>query len=79
MCANYSIYLCDYLNIYSSSLMSQDLPDYEGGYPDGCTTITVGKSAMSDGSVVTSHTCDSHRTRAGFDIMPAKDHDHKFA
>ncbi len=55
-------------------LLSQDLPDYEGGFPDGCTTITVGKLAMSDSSVVTSHTCDSHRTRSWFDITPARDH-----
>ena len=54
---------------------SQDLPDWEGGFPDGCTTITVGKRAMVDGSVVTSHTCDSHRTRGWFDIMPAKKHE----
>lgn len=27
---------------------------------DGCTTITVGKLASEDGSVMTSHTCDSH-------------------
>ena len=54
--------------------LSQDLPDYQAGFPDGCTTITVGKAAMNDGSVVTSHTCDSHRTRGWFDIMPAKKH-----
>jgi len=60
-----------------SNAASQNLPDYEGGYPDGCTSITVGKSAMSDGSVVTSHTCDSHRTRGWFDIMPVKNHPEK--
>ena len=27
-----------------------------------CTSIMVGKKASTDGSVMTSHTCDSHRT-----------------
>lgn len=42
--------------------------------PDKCTIVTVGRKASADGSVMTSHTCDSHRTRAWFDITPAKKH-----
>ncbi len=53
---------------------SQDKSDWEDNYPDGCTSITVGKKATSDGSVITSHTCDSHRTRSWINIIPAKDH-----
>ncbi len=49
-------------------------PDWEGGFPDGCTTITAGKGATSDGSVITSHTDDSHRTRSWMDIVPARKH-----
>jgi len=53
---------------------SQDKSDWEGGFPDGCTSITVGKLASADGSVMTSHTDDSHRTRSEIDIQLAKDH-----
>lgn len=60
--------------ILTTNLFSQDKPDWEGGVPEGCTTITVGKLASDDGSVMTSHTDDSHRTRSWLDITPAKDH-----
>ncbi|MCK5146526.1 C69 family dipeptidase [bacterium] len=56
-----------------TALITAQEPDWEGGVPDGCTTITVGKKASVDGSVITSHTCDSHRTRAWLNVMPAKD------
>lgn len=52
-----------------------DKSDWESGFPDGCTSITVGKLASSDGSVMTSHTDDSHRTRSWMDIVPAQNHD----
>jgi len=51
--------------------------DWEGGFPDGCTTITLGKKASVDGSVMISHTCDSHRTRSWFDIQPAVKYQNK--
>ncbi len=53
-----------------------DKSDWVGGYPDGCTSITVGKKASVDGSVFTSHTDDSHRTRSWIDIQPPKDYKH---
>lgn len=41
--------------------------------PESCTSIMVGKNASTDGSVITSHTCDSwYRTWAT--IEPAKDY-----
>jgi dipeptidase len=49
-------------------------PDWEGGYADGCTTLTAGRKATADGSVITSHTDDSHRTRSWMDVIPAKKH-----
>lgn len=56
------------------NIFAQDKPDWEGGDPEGCTTITVGRLATYDGSVMTSHTDDSHRTRSWLDMVPAMDH-----
>lgn len=39
-----------------------------------CTSITVGKKASADGSVMTSHTDDSHRSRTNILVEAAKDH-----
>ena len=41
---------------------------------DACTTITVGKLASVDGSVMTSHTCDSRTTRTWIDIVSGQKH-----
>ncbi|MCK5028680.1 MAG: C69 family dipeptidase [Bacteroidales bacterium] len=57
-----------------NNINAQDKSDWKGGVPEGCTSITVGKLASDDGSVITSHTDDSHRTRSWMDIQPAKDH-----
>ncbi len=48
--------------------------DWPEGLPDECTTITAGNKATVDGSVITSHTDDSHRTRSWMDISPRKEH-----
>jgi dipeptidase len=64
-----------FINSIFVSLSAQtDKPDWINGFPDGCTSVTVGRLASSDGSVFTSHTDDSHRTRSEITIMPAKDH-----
>jgi len=44
------------------------------GRPDGCTTVTVGRLASVDGSVMTSHTCDGHDGRTWIDIAPRRSH-----
>jgi dipeptidase len=41
---------------------------------DSCTSIMVGKKASSDGSVITSHTCDSHRTGSHIVVVPHLQH-----
>lgn len=61
--------------LLANSAFSQiDKSDWKGGVPEGCTSITAGKDATTDGSVITSHTDDSHRTRSWMDITPAKKH-----
>ncbi len=68
------LFILPVFNLFAQNASSQDLPDWEGGFPDGCTTITVGKTASSDGSVMTSHTCDSHRTRGWLTITSKADY-----
>ncbi len=61
--------------IFSSATLAQiDSTDWKNGFPEGCTSITSGKNANTDGSVIKSHTDDSHRTRSWMDIVPAKKH-----
>ena len=45
-----------------------------GGDALGCTSIMVGRKASADGSVMTSHTCDSHRTPSDIQVVPAAEH-----
>ena len=44
----------------------------DGYDKDACTSIMVGKKASEDGSVMTSHTCDSWY-RTWMNIIPAQD------
>lgn len=67
-----SVYLC----VSSLIIWAQtaDQSDWQNGVPEACTSVTVGKAASFDGSVMTSHTDDSHRTRSCLDIQAAKDY-----
>ena len=42
-------------------------------YLESCTSIMAGREATTDGSVITSHTCDAWY-RTWIDIVPAQDH-----
>ncbi|MFO8073052.1 MAG: C69 family dipeptidase [Polyangia bacterium] len=39
-----------------------------------CTSIVVGKDASTDGSVITTHTVDSHRTSTDVQVVPHEKH-----
>jgi dipeptidase len=41
---------------------------------ESCTSITLGKKATVDGSVITSHTCDSREDRTWLTIVPHMKH-----
>ena len=71
------IFFLSFLLLFSGLSMAQTAQkcDWEGDVPEGCTSVTVGKKASFDGSVMTSHTDDSHRTRSWVDIQAAADHD----
>lgn len=60
------------LGLMSGSVYGQD---YNSQLVDGqsCTSIMVGKKASTDGSVITSHTCDG-RYRTWMTVEPAADH-----
>jgi len=61
--------------IIGGTLQAQiDKSDWINGQPDACTVITVGKKASIDGSVMNSHTDDSHRTRSEILVEPPKKH-----
>src|SRR5512133_2248424 len=44
------------------------------GYGENCTTIMVGRLASTDGSVMTSHTCDGNY-RTWLEIYPHQKHE----
>lgn len=58
----------------SATLNAQvDEQTMEGMRRMSCTSIMVGKKASTDGSVITSHTCDSWY-RTWMEVVPAKDY-----
>ena len=61
------------LTITFNGMAQVDETTREGMSRMSCTSIMVGKNASTDGSVITSHTCDSWY-RTWMQMMPAKDH-----
>lgn len=62
------------LVLFLSSLcvvFSLSAQEYDG---QSCTSIMVGRKASTDGSVITSHTCDG-RYRTWAQMEPAADHE----
>lgn len=64
LCANFSILMAQQTKVPEPVLN-----------PESCTSIMVGKNASADGSVMTSHTCDSNY-RTWMDIVPSASYDH---
>lgn len=62
------------LAFFTLNAMAQSISPDEEIQGMECTTITVGKKASKDGSVMTSHTDDSHRTRTNVWVEPARDY-----
>jgi len=48
-------------------------PHHDFDYEDGCTSIMVGRKASTDGSVITSHSCDGN-WRTWLNIVPHQKH-----
>lgn len=73
---NRLLFLLAMMIFSGASVLAQtaDTSDWQAGVPEACTSITVGREASFDGSVMTSHTDDSHRTRSWMDIVPAATH-----
>lgn len=73
-------WICALLLVLSASLHAQNVTNDDpsalrekGRAMDACTSIMVGRKASADGSVMTSHTCDSWY-RTWMNIVPAKDY-----
>ncbi len=64
------IFLLLFLHFLTNAQFTKDIDPDGPGYAENCTSIMVGRLASTDGSVITSHTCDG-RYRTWLDIIPA--------
>jgi len=58
------------LPLLASGQTTRDIDPDGPGYAENCTSIMVGRMASTDGSVMTSHTCDG-RYRTWLEVVPA--------
>ena len=59
------------LPFLSDAQLNKDTDPDGPGYGENCTSIMVGRLASTDGSVMTSHTCDG-RYRTWLEVVPAR-------
>jgi len=62
------VFLLVFMLVFSGASGAQETA------PDGCTSVVVGKTASSDGSTITSHTCDSGSDRTWINVVPRQKH-----
>jgi hypothetical protein len=56
--------------LLAAGQFAKDIDPDGPGYAENCTSIMVGRLASTDGSVMTSHTCDG-RYRTWLEVVPA--------
>jgi len=71
----FSLVLLSCIVFFSFSADSYKPVDVADDLPDGCTSIIAGKLATTDGSTITSHTCDSFGDRTWANIIPHMKHE----
>jgi len=64
------ILLLAVLPLLAAGQFAKDIDPDGPGYAENCTSIMVGRLASTDGSVMTSHTCDG-RYRTWLEVVPA--------
>jgi dipeptidase len=75
-----ALFICAAMLVVGSSVFSgpQEKPLCaacgDSDFPENCTVIMVGKDASTDGSVMTTHTCDCGVCDWTFRYIPAADH-----
>ncbi len=65
------IILLVFFPFIANAQLNKDIDPDGPGYAENCTSIMVGRLASTDGSVMTSHTCDG-RYRTWLEIVPAR-------